>query len=217
MCRLWRAIIFSTPASRRIFFLEAEPSPSALTDAPRRRRSHNNPLLYQQFYHFYDHEHGILEPQCLSNAFLVPEPRASVSLKRRAAVLRGEASWRDMLIHQPPTRVAVYRVIEGRNVDSASRCERASPTGLRMGELYDMAVTLLELRPSSDVSVDGVWSCSIGEVEGEAGKGETREHTLRMSSFFQEKVDSDDYLRVSIMMCHGQALAMAVFRRAAIA
>ncbi|KAJ7899792.1 hypothetical protein B0H13DRAFT_1718063 [Mycena leptocephala] len=129
--KMWQAITLS-PSLQRALFFEADPTASA---------SHpiKNPLLVELFEPFFAPNAARKFPWPGSAASIVAMPWAQAP----EAFKRADASWRRMLVTQPPAQTMV--VIHNRH-SMGGRSQRKAvlrDLSLRMGMLYDFAVPFL--------------------------------------------------------------------------
>ncbi|KAJ7777947.1 hypothetical protein DFH07DRAFT_796782 [Mycena maculata] len=132
VCTLWQSTTLSPTLQRALFF---EPDPSS--DPPIQ-----NPLLVEVFPPFFAPAD---EGSTVDSVMAMPWSKAPDAFKR------AEASWRRMLVIQPPAqRVSVT---ETRHHWDAKSERQGTCNGpdlmLRMGLLYDLAVLLIDRRRSS--------------------------------------------------------------------
>ncbi|KAJ6584376.1 hypothetical protein B0H19DRAFT_1104870 [Mycena capillaripes] len=159
--KTWRALTL-TPTLQRILFFQPDPSSTAQKSRPTQ-----NPLLVEFFPPFFipDLEHWERWYWPDANAIkAMPWAKAPEAFRRR------EASWRRMLVVQPPARM--MRVMErchSRRGDSKRRgVLRVDDLegGLRMGVLYDLVVPLVDREESSFCTR---WHCDADIDKGEEG------------------------------------------------
>ncbi|KAJ6584380.1 hypothetical protein B0H19DRAFT_1104882 [Mycena capillaripes] len=147
--KTWRALTLA-PTLQRILFFQPDPSASSETT--------QNPLLVELFPPFFipelmarDSERWEEGDWPDANAIkAMPWSRAPDAFRRR------EASWRRMLVAQPPARtMGVIERCHDRGGDSERRgvlrvaTELDSEGGLRMGVLYDIVLPLINRTDSS--------------------------------------------------------------------
>ncbi|RYP24846.1 hypothetical protein DL767_008538 [Monosporascus sp. MG133] len=123
--RQWHDLIAKSPAIQQaVFFKPVE----AADGAPLR-----NPLLTELFPSFFN---GQNEMRSAIDAF---EELAMARQERLAAFRREGASWRRMLVQQPPVReLGIWETVSHMGGDGHTFRRERYPGGLRMGELYDL-------------------------------------------------------------------------------
>jgi hypothetical protein len=129
--KYWHSTIQTTPAIRRALFFQSFP---ASYDGP----PVFNPLLAEVFSAWFpsDETQGNVLVKHDSFELLLPTE------KDHRAIRRSRASWTRMLVRQPPIRTLCYWHTESTQARTTlhtitkRRCRR----GLRMGELYDLAM-----------------------------------------------------------------------------
>ncbi|RYP69404.1 hypothetical protein DL770_008241 [Monosporascus sp. CRB-9-2] len=127
--RQWHDLITKSPAIQQaIFFKPVE----ATNGAPLR-----NPLLTELFPPFFGGEN---EMRFAIDAF---EELAMARQERLAAFRREGASWRRMLVQQPPVReLGMWETVSRMGGDGHTFRRERYPEGLRMGELYDLVAVI---------------------------------------------------------------------------
>ncbi|KAJ6508651.1 hypothetical protein C8R45DRAFT_448958 [Mycena sanguinolenta] len=141
--KTWRAVTLSPTLQRALFF---EPDPLA---SPSKRVQ--NPLLVETFPPFAFCE-GELWPGSLDAIEAMPWSRAPDAFKRK------EASWRRMLVSQPPVQTIIIAQQTSGMAGVSERRAVLNDLLLRMGALYDLTLPLID---------DDVVCFRIGtEVEG---------------------------------------------------
>ncbi|KAJ6505366.1 hypothetical protein C8R45DRAFT_548032 [Mycena sanguinolenta] len=136
--KTWQAITF-TPTLQRALFLLPDPSSEPM----------QNPLLAELFPPFFaaepdDANKSWYQPGCATSIMAMPWATAPDAFKR------AEASWRRMLVTQPPaqTMVITETASIGRARPSQRRAVLKDPEALRMGVLYDLAVNFIDRESS---------------------------------------------------------------------
>jgi hypothetical protein len=189
VCRAWRAVVEACPRLQQQLFFRAErqprrrrqqqpatssPSSSSSARLSRVEPRRLNPLLTAAF-------PPLFHPPLTADGSQLPLANRGVRLtaksmlekklpvadmhdgrRRHRAFVRAGASWRDMLVAQPPPRrVGCLRVQDGRFssqlVDVADGVEGG---GLRMGLFFDMVCS-------------AVWGAAAAAVAGAAAAGST--------------------------------------------
>ncbi|KAK0719381.1 hypothetical protein B0H67DRAFT_642741 [Lasiosphaeris hirsuta] len=169
VCSHWRDIIANSPSLQRQLFFLADPDTSGIDDPPKvKKRLVQNPLLITPFrplfystadiawWAQYGHARHYLRAHELGLTF-APDFELTFQLKsdnldsldftnvsngkrRHLAFVRAGASWRKMLVSQPPpVRVARIDLRDSNPPPSSDKLYRYTeiPGGLRMGELWD--------------------------------------------------------------------------------
>ncbi|KAJ7187308.1 hypothetical protein C8R46DRAFT_1059433 [Mycena filopes] len=133
----WNAVTL-TPTVQRALFLT--PDPTTLSTAPVR-----NPLLMEIFPPFFAAQAyrwsgaGTADP-----IMKMPWSRAPEAFRR------ADASWRRMLVMQPPAETLLVTELCNAQLGDFRRAAQVQcADGLRMGELYDIAVPLIDRAVSS--------------------------------------------------------------------
>ncbi|KAK7044354.1 F-box domain protein [Favolaschia claudopus] len=158
--KMWQATT-TTPCLQRILFFE--PDPSANPSRPTQ-----NPLLAGIFSPFFTR---------LVNKFTFPWPGTLGSIKAMPwaknsdAFRRAGASWRRMLVTQPPVRTLAVRRVNNGTGGFSYRLATMSDLSLRMGYLYDLVLPFTE---------DGMWFCV--DWDG-AGSEHDSDATLHFCTF----------------------------------
>ncbi|KAJ7445056.1 hypothetical protein FB451DRAFT_1293226 [Mycena latifolia] len=134
VCKMWQAITLS-PTLQRALFFQPDPSSECI----------QNPLLAELFPPFFAPESPNGRSQ-LGNAkaiMAMPWSKAPDAFKRE------DASWRRMLVTQPPAHTMI--VTESCHARGGNFERRAvlKDLSLRMGTLYDIAVPLIDRVASS--------------------------------------------------------------------
>ncbi|GKZ46785.1 hypothetical protein AbraIFM66951_009940 [Aspergillus brasiliensis] len=103
VCHLWNALIQTSPSLQTALFFRPELEPPTQNEKPERAI---NPFLNQLLNHFVSNHEPGHDTAVSSYLFLFGTPNKSdpslLELKQKHAYLRPEASWRGMLLHQPP-------------------------------------------------------------------------------------------------------------------
>ncbi|KAK7038325.1 putative f-box domain protein [Favolaschia claudopus] len=139
VCKYWRDLTL-TPALQRALFFEPDNSTSP---------SIRNPLLEELFPPFF----ATLEDSSASNWFWPGSAKRIMAMPwshAPQAFKRKEASWRRMLVVQPPARsivVTEYRHARGGNFERDAVLKDLLP--VRMGFLYDLTVPFVDRVASS--------------------------------------------------------------------
>ncbi|KAJ7125349.1 hypothetical protein C8R44DRAFT_782908 [Mycena epipterygia] len=134
VCKRWQIITLSPTVQRALFF---QPDPHS--------EPVQNPLLAEMFPPFFapGTENRFLWPGKASSIMSMPWSKAPHAFRRK------EASWRRMLVTQPPPQTVIVTVTRhGRGGDSVQRAE-LNDLSLRMGVLYDLAVPYIDRVASS--------------------------------------------------------------------
>ncbi|KAK7013249.1 putative f-box domain protein [Favolaschia claudopus] len=157
--KAWQATT-TTPYLQRILFFKPDPSadPSTLIQ---------NPLLAEIFSPFFTP---------LENPYACHWPGRTASiwempwLKNLDAFRRAGASWRRMLVTQPPVRTSALKHVTRYRYGSTTRQATLSGLSLRMGFLFDLILPLTQ---------DGVWFWI--DWHGAGGKhGHTCDSTIHL-------------------------------------
>ncbi|KAJ7125390.1 hypothetical protein C8R44DRAFT_782988 [Mycena epipterygia] len=172
ICKTWQAITLSPTVQCALFF---QPDPQS--------EPVQNPLLVEMFPPFF-----APEPEA-QRRFWWPGQASSIKRmpwsKAPDAFRRKEASWRRMLVTQPPPQTMIVTVTcHGQGGDSVRRAE-LNDLSLRMGVLYDLAVPYIDRVASSfrirwhhgldledDLTLDTIYTqqCSSGGRRGTLDK-----------------------------------------------
>ncbi|KAJ7187334.1 hypothetical protein C8R46DRAFT_876120, partial [Mycena filopes] len=122
VCKTWNAVTLTPTLQRALFF---QPDPYSSTAPPTR-----NALLMTAFPRFFASD----EPSGPQDILRMPWAQAPEAFRRR------DASWRRMLVAQPPVRTLVvtngYHT-PGGTFERHGRKDCGKEDGLRMGLLYD--------------------------------------------------------------------------------
>ncbi|KAJ7607089.1 hypothetical protein DFH06DRAFT_1149563 [Mycena polygramma] len=161
--KTWQAVAL-TPRLQRILFFQPDPASTSADPV-------QNSLLMELFPPFFLQD---LERQ---SRWSWPNAAAIITLPwaaAPAAFRRPDASWRRMLVRQPPVRhLFVTETCHGQIGDSKRRAEVAN-LELRMGTLYDLVVPLIDRVASSfcirwsgtdaDLTLDVIFTsqCAVG-------------------------------------------------------
>ncbi|KAL1998093.1 hypothetical protein VTN02DRAFT_6876 [Thermoascus thermophilus] len=148
VCRAWTRLIASSPALQRALFFRPVPyelSGNNIVTGKRKRKKGEkvyNPLLAELFPPFFPRP---TTPNRLDQLDLDLDLARNPT--KQAAYLRRDASWRRMLVQQPPARSLSYiRVSQARGGQSWARFTIPVPgpgdSGLRMNMLYDLLLLL---------------------------------------------------------------------------
>ncbi|KAF7377267.1 F-box domain protein [Mycena sanguinolenta] len=136
VCKTWQAITL-TPALQRLLFFQPDTSSDRA----------ENPLLVELFPPFFAPGGPI--------RWSWPDSEAIESMpwsKAPDAFKRAEASWRRMLVTQPPAqRLVITEQCHARGGDSVARAVLDDPC-LRMGVLYDLVLPFID-RPASSFCI----------------------------------------------------------------
>ncbi|KAJ7441977.1 hypothetical protein FB451DRAFT_1298034 [Mycena latifolia] len=139
VCKAWQAIITLSPTLQRALFFQPDPSPRSDSEPVR------NPLLVEMFPPFFagaGKNRWSWSGQA-STIMAMPWSKAPDAFKRK------EASWRRMLVTQPPAQtMIVTETCHGQIGDYEQRAV-LHDLSLRMGFLYDLAVPLIDRVASS--------------------------------------------------------------------
>ncbi|KAJ4370767.1 hypothetical protein N0V83_005289 [Neocucurbitaria cava] len=146
----FRAAITSSPCIQQLLFLRAE-------RATKRESWRLNPLLSKHFVPWFAGP--------LSDRWSMPTHKTLLLLdwmeSKREAFLRAEASWRNMLVVQPPPeQLSIIRFSHARLVNGEDKRQDASVSfagspagGVTMGFLYDITESFVRLYPHSQFGV----------------------------------------------------------------
>ncbi|KAJ7478352.1 hypothetical protein FB451DRAFT_1241841 [Mycena latifolia] len=130
VCKAWQAIISLSPTLQRALFFQPDPSPRSDSEPVR------NPLLVEM-------QNRWSWPGQASTIMAMPWSKAPDAFKRK------EASWRRMLVTQPPAQtMIVTETCHGQIGDYEQRAV-LHDLSLPMGLLYDLAVPLIDRVASS--------------------------------------------------------------------
>ncbi|KAJ6537697.1 hypothetical protein B0H19DRAFT_1180680 [Mycena capillaripes] len=132
--KTWQTITLS-PTLQRALFFQADPSSEPIC----------NPLLVEMFPPFFAQpgENRWLWPGKASSIMAMPWSKAPGAFKRK------EASWRRMLVAQPPVqKMIITETRHNRGGDSERRAV-VNDLSLRMGRLYDLALPFIDRVASS--------------------------------------------------------------------
>ncbi|KAK7039774.1 F-box domain protein [Favolaschia claudopus] len=135
--KAWQATT-TTPLLQRILFFEPDPSADP-------RNLIQNPLLAEIFSPFFtrlENPHAYHWPGRTASIWEMPW------LKKLDAFRRAGASWRRMLVTQPPVRTLALKHVTSYQLGSTTRQATLSDLSLRMGFLFDLILPLTQ---------DGVW------------------------------------------------------------
>ncbi|KAK6859372.1 hypothetical protein PG995_003008 [Apiospora arundinis] len=142
VCRLWRDVISqSSRLQRQLFFLPEE-EPDEKEGRHTSKSMSQNPLLrraFQQFFFPGCHQEALNGFHMLELCGL-PIADMKNGRKRHSAFIRTGASWRSMLVSQPPPKelVLIGKKLPGGGAAHDSEVIRLSGP-VRMGTLYDLA------------------------------------------------------------------------------
>ncbi|KAJ6508680.1 hypothetical protein C8R45DRAFT_1089836 [Mycena sanguinolenta] len=123
----WHALTLS-PTVRRALFFEPDPLGSASERVL-------NPLLMETFPPFFALQQGEGSPGTIET---MPWSKAPYAFKRK------EASWRRMLVTQPPVHSMIIRQTYQSMSGAFERRAVLEDLSLRMGALYDLTVLLID-------------------------------------------------------------------------
>ncbi|GAM38618.1 hypothetical protein TCE0_033f09487 [Talaromyces pinophilus] len=123
-CRTWRGVIHESPSLQKALFFTLDEPPEKV----------QNPLLVQRFPSFFGKTKW--SSSLLSSLDMIKKPG------KLEAYVRPEASWRRMLVQQPPISVVgMIRTINAAFVNDREYYEiHVGSGGLRMGELFELVV-----------------------------------------------------------------------------
>lgn len=176
--RSWSQLIKASPRLQQALFLAPAPKPpSRSTESPPYIQ---NPLLAEVFSPFFSkppRRPDTTWPGFYRRLVLAKKTRAKKKNSaqperpRQAAFVRADASWRRMLVTQPPIAklgvVTVDDIIGGRYFGTAWKAgevtfttARSRPRGLSMGVLYDMAFDWVE-KTRPDCAVQVLWRTGV--------------------------------------------------------
>ncbi|KAJ7034234.1 hypothetical protein C8F04DRAFT_1102705 [Mycena alexandri] len=135
--KIWQAITLS-PTLQRALFFEADPTASASQPV-------KNPLLVELFPPFFapNTEETYPWPGTATSILAMPWAQAPEAFKR------ADASWRRMLVMQPPVQTMVVVQTSHGMIGTSERRAVVRDLSLRMGMLYDLAVPFLRYGQSS--------------------------------------------------------------------
>ncbi|KAK7039734.1 putative MFS transporter [Favolaschia claudopus] len=168
--KTWQATT-TTPFLQRVLFFESDPS--ADPSDPTR-----NPLLTEIFSPFFTR----LENRYTTWPGSLFSIKAMPWAKNPDAFKRAGASWRRMLVTQPPVRRLAVEYVSIAPTYSSTRSATMSDLSLRMGYLYDMVLPLAE---------DGVlfWVDWHGALH--ASPGHNSDSTLHLQKTFSCLIDDE--------------------------
>ncbi|KAJ7125345.1 hypothetical protein C8R44DRAFT_137047 [Mycena epipterygia] len=127
VCKTWQAITLSPTVQRALFF---QPDPQS--------EPTQNPLLAELFPPFF-----APEPQQASSIMSMPWSKAPDAFKRE------DASWRRMLVTQPPAQTMVVTETRYAHLNNSVRRAVLNDLSLRMGVLYDLTLPFIDRLASS--------------------------------------------------------------------
>ncbi|KAL1640921.1 hypothetical protein SLS58_006537 [Diplodia intermedia] len=199
VCRRFAALIQTSPALQQALFFRPLPAsatrtPAAAPAAPLRSYPsgllvtetwERNPLLASAFAPWFDRQ---APGSVYSPPFYHPCAFETLPLNdSRDAYLRPEASWRRMLVTQPPApALGLAQYTHGPNGDSLADATLAMPGGVTMGVLYDAA---------SQEVLEQHWQHPVFRVQWHGAerrvvfycfRPETEEADARWKAFFSE-------------------------------
>ncbi|KAJ6464467.1 hypothetical protein C8R45DRAFT_500297 [Mycena sanguinolenta] len=135
VCKTWQALTLAPTLQRALFF------ESDLAYPPGAERV-RNPLLMEMFAPFFAE---ISEDTYHRNWTYAKKLQSMPWAKSPAAFNRPEASWRRMLVAQPPPQIMLVReAVHERNGGGQVRYGVLDDGPLRMGMLYDVALPLID-------------------------------------------------------------------------
>ncbi|KAF7360675.1 F-box domain protein [Mycena venus] len=130
VCKMWQAGITLTPALQRTLFFQPDPSASAPIQ---------NPLLVELFPPFCE----IFYPSQCSRTCTASSITTMPWSKASEAFRRVDASWRRMLVTQPPVQTLLVKQTRHSRRGSSVRRAVLRDLSLTMGTLYDLAVPFI--------------------------------------------------------------------------
>jgi hypothetical protein len=133
VCKTWQAVTLSPTLQRALFF---EPDPSASVSAKRVQ----NTLLVEMFSPFFAFRKDDSSPWPGDTDSIMAMPWS----KAPDVFKRAEASWRRMLVTQPPTPTVVVIQTSYNPVCASDRRGVLNDVSLRMGGLYDLTLSLVD-------------------------------------------------------------------------
>ncbi|PVH90409.1 hypothetical protein DM02DRAFT_678628 [Periconia macrospinosa] len=135
VCRGWREVIRSSPALQEHLFMRAKPRKDS-SEIPIREL---NPLLIEHMSMWFSAVGKSQPVQGVSWATVQDVPWANTDA--RLAFLRRDASWRNMLLAQPPFTIFEWgKSVHVYGGDSLKVGSVEQPDGVRMSYVYDAAV-----------------------------------------------------------------------------
>ncbi|KAJ6517266.1 hypothetical protein C8R47DRAFT_1086825 [Mycena vitilis] len=144
--KTWQAITL-TPRLQRILFFQSDPASASAEPV-------QNPLLVEIFPPFF------LPDLDTQSRWSWPDVESIIALpwaSAPAAFRRRDASWRRMLVRQPPVRhLPVMEIRHGRTGDFKRRAQMVD-VELRMGTLYDLVLPFID-RATSSFRIR--WNCA---------------------------------------------------------
>jgi hypothetical protein len=140
----WKTVIDSSPSLQQVIFFRPSPTPMANSEVIRRE----NPLLKQHFSIWY--EDGLWTDNYAAVEYNIDQFQQSLRIARNGVLnskfKREHASWRHMLLHQPPMHQ--LGILEELDVNcpffSLGCAVVECPVGLTMGTLYDLTLESLD-------------------------------------------------------------------------
>ncbi|KAJ7445064.1 hypothetical protein FB451DRAFT_1293260 [Mycena latifolia] len=157
VCKMWQAITLSPTLQRTLFF-----------QADSKSERVQNPLLVEMFGPFFAPgglNPGSRGPGNAKSIMAMPWSKAPAAFKR------ADASWRRMLVMQPPAQTMVVTESSHGWGGVSQRRAVLNDLSLRMGTLYDIAVPLIDRVVSSfcihwhsDTETEGDLTLAVGYV-----------------------------------------------------
>ncbi|KAM5341227.1 hypothetical protein ACJ41O_015336 [Fusarium nematophilum] len=173
VCRQWRQIITESPYLQQQLYFK----PIKLNGTSTERRK--NPLLQQHFQQLFENTSSVDPRASRLRPIILAKPGMSIAdmrngRKRHKAFTRKEASWKNMLVTQPPIESILYLKEKSGNWHRYDQFIPDFPQGLRMGQFYDLVFSTVWKDPADGLpgawikwpSPDGVRD---GYVEGQYG------------------------------------------------
>lgn len=171
VCKRWHTVVeASSVLQQRLYF---RPHATGQIQVASRTERRKNPLLEQHFQPLFEdtissehttHRQGIARRGYAGLGPLqLRVPGMSIAnmkqgRKKHKAFVRTGASWRRMLVTQPPIESITY-LKHGYYGDFVSFCALQFPRGLRMGEFHDLIFSCIWLRPEEGIRLASIsWS-----------------------------------------------------------
>ncbi|KAF7345302.1 putative MFS transporter [Mycena sanguinolenta] len=187
--KAWHAITRS-PLLQRALFFEPDPASTELVQ---------NPLLVELFAPFFSPPGD--DPDAWSWPGSVAAFEAMPWATRSAAFCRADASWRRMLVTQPPTQTLV--VTQKHHTMSGNYVRRAvlRDLSLRMGVLYDLSMPFIDEGATFRIH----WEGQIKNYGSNNGEGDATIEVWKSVScmpqtgrFLDERFDSKGRIKVKV-------------------
>ena len=186
----WNDLIRSIPSLQKAIFMMPDCS-AGETDLKA------NPLLVQAFPTCFPDKERPASNQCPARSSdVVRTDLSEIRPAQQQAKGFRDASWRGMFTHAPPVkRLGIVRMVHAQGGDGVSQGLRrfngnATDEGLRMGQLHDLMISMLEAPGMTS------WP-TIKVVTGRCDSIDTRTHESPDTA--QAPSDRDFFLRLSLM------------------